>query len=262
MISPQPSSDEIKEFYCQEYFEKDHSCGIKAKTYFEDEGRVQEKAKQALELISKFKTEGKLLEVGCAGGLFLRESQKRGFSVSGLDISAEIAKEAGGKLGIAIKVGDFETYFFGQEKFDIVCMFDAFEHFANPLSVLAKAKQVLETGGLLFIDIPTTKNAFPYRLSSLVLRELRKNRIVETPPYHLFEYTPGTLQRMAIKAGFKISLVKKYSTPPWKWENGDQGVIGNALLTATRAANHLVSGPTGLFSDRMILIVSKPEERP
>ncbi|MCI0531984.1 MAG: class I SAM-dependent methyltransferase [candidate division Zixibacteria bacterium] len=259
-INPMPGPEDVRKFYSHEYFQNDHSCGIKAKSYFEDEMRVQDKAREALLLVNKYKTSGKLLEVGCAGGLFLREAQKSGFEVAGLDISEEIAREANEKFGLSIQVGDFVNHPLQSESVDVVCMFDVFEHFINPAAVLRKVKQILKPDGIVLIDIPTTKNALPYRLSTLALKSLNKSRTIDSPPYHVFEYTPTTLLKLLRKAGLKTLQAEKYSTPPRLWKSEYGKPAGRALLSVSRYANFLLSKTTGLFTDRLILIVCKQSE--
>jgi 2-polyprenyl-3-methyl-5-hydroxy-6-metoxy-1,4-benzoquinol methylase len=256
-----PADAQIKEFYNPQYFEKDHSCGVKAKQYFQEEDRVARKAEEALQLILKYKSRGKLLEIGCAGGLFLQQARQRGLDVMGLELAPEIAEEGTKRYGLRIEIGDFQSHSLPEHEFDVVSMFDVFEHFPRPVNILHKVKNLLRTSGILFIDIPTTKNGLPYRLSTSLLNRLGKRRIFQTPPYHLFEYTPDTLGKMITQAGLNILFTKKYATPPWVCSNGHQGKMANALLGATRWVNYALASTMGVYSDRLIVIASKEGEQ-
>lgn len=181
-VDPLPPIQVIKEFYNIDYFDKDYRCGIKTKSYYEEDKEQERKALQFLPLLKKIKPSGKLLEIGCAGGTFLYIAREWGYEVQGLEISPYMAKQASQRYGLKIEIGDLENNNLFQGQFDMVCMFDVFEHLPHPLDSLSEVYRLLKPEGVLLIDIPTTKNALAFKLSSKMLRILSKRRDILSPP--------------------------------------------------------------------------------
>lgn len=192
-VDPMPSPETVKSFYCDEYFEKDYRCGIKSHGYYEEEATSIEKSNLVLPLVNKLKPQGTLLEIGCAGGTFLNQALKKGYQVQGMEVSPSMSQKAQELYGIEVRQGDFEELEFMDEVFDVVCMFDVFEHFRGPRQALEKIHRILKPGGIVIVDIPTTKNALPFKFSTNLLKIAKKTRSIPSPPYHLYEYVPGAL---------------------------------------------------------------------
>jgi ubiquinone/menaquinone biosynthesis C-methylase UbiE len=259
-VSPMPSTETVKNFYCDKYFDKDYRCGVKSHSYYEEESPSIEKANLVLPLLNKLKPEGTLLEIGCAGGIFLHQASKTGYHVEGVEVSLSMCRKALKLCGVKVTQGDFEELKFRGESFDIVCMFDVFEHLAKPREALEKINRILKPGGIVVIDVPTTKNALAFRLSVNFLKITKKIRVISSPPYHLYEYVPNTLQRFMNQAKFELCEVKKYATPPWKYLNEDGSYIKKLALNIVRYLNYLFSIAFKSYTDRLLVIAQKRKD--
>lgn len=93
-----------------------------------------------------------VLDVACGTGVLFPDYIKLGTaSVTGIDISLEMAKLAKSKFPEAdIICGDAETYNF-QKKFDAVMIYNAFPHFANSDSLIKNLAQSTKVGGRLSV---------------------------------------------------------------------------------------------------------------
>src|SRR3954470_15405178 len=67
----------------------------------EEEGR-RATARRLLDLIGRYHSAGRLLEVGCGHGLLLDEARSRGYQVEGLELSASSAAYAREVLGLDV----------------------------------------------------------------------------------------------------------------------------------------------------------------
>ena len=80
--------------------------------------------------------------------------EKNVASVTGIDISPEMAKIAGEKFAgeekITVVCGDVEEYAFDR-KFDRIVVYNAFPHFPNPQRLIATLAKLLKDGGRLTI---------------------------------------------------------------------------------------------------------------
>lgn len=105
---------------------------------------------------------GRILEIGCGTGPYLLYLAKKGYCVSGIDLSKSAVKRARGylsKSGFVDKVGYLGTgnaidlSMFPSESFDAVLSFGPFYHILETKKrefALAEIARVLKPGGLVF----------------------------------------------------------------------------------------------------------------
>ena len=93
-----------------------------------------------------------LLEIGCGGGLLLRDALVTGATATGLDHSAEmvdVARETA--PGAALLIADAERLPFRDGVFSAIAMSVVFFFFARPLTVLRVCRRVLTAEGRLAV---------------------------------------------------------------------------------------------------------------
>lgn len=96
-----------------------------------------------------------VLDVACGTGvMFPYYLDRQVASVTGIDISPEMAKIAAGKFSqdsrVEVLCGDVETTDFGR-KFDRIVVYNAFPHFPDPQRLIAGLSKLLKEGGRLTI---------------------------------------------------------------------------------------------------------------
>lgn len=114
-----------------------------------------------LDLILKYKKEGKLLEIGCAYGYFLRVAENF-FETYGVDISQhaiEYAKNVTNNTDLI--VGDAEMILDtivekNKHKFDVVVALDVLEHLSNPSATIEIIHKLLSNEGYFVFKVPNT----------------------------------------------------------------------------------------------------------
>lgn len=92
-----------------------------------------------------------LLDIGCGTGLFLSIARERGWSVAGVEISAEHAAHATETLGIQVQCADFSDAKLNHERYQVVTLWDVLEHLADPEAALRRAHALVAPGGYLLI---------------------------------------------------------------------------------------------------------------
>lgn len=101
-----------------------------------------------------WKKHGKLLDIGCAYGLFLNIAQKH-FTCSGIDISRHAINEARKILPATIKLKTLPIEKVNQlEKFDVITCFDVLEHVPDIDNALAELKKHLNKNAILVLSVP------------------------------------------------------------------------------------------------------------
>lgn len=96
-----------------------------------------------------------VLDVACGTGvMFPYYLDRQVASVTGIDISPEMAKIAAGKFSrdsrVEVLCGDVEATDFGK-KFDRIVVYNAFPHFPDPQRLIAGLSKLLKEGGRLTI---------------------------------------------------------------------------------------------------------------
>lgn len=104
-----------------------------------------------------------ILDVACGTGVMFPYYLGRNVaSVTGIDISPEMAKIAGDKFSMEEKVrvlcGDVEEYGFTQ-KFDRIVVYNAFPHFPEPKRLIATLAGLLKEGGRLTVAHGASREA-------------------------------------------------------------------------------------------------------
>ncbi|MDD3296482.1 MAG: class I SAM-dependent methyltransferase [Candidatus Omnitrophica bacterium] len=166
-----------------------------------------------LRSIKKRRTFGKLLDVGCNYGIFLKLAKENGYQVYGVDMSQSAIKYARNELKLNVECKTLKGANFPSEYFDVISMFDVIEHVKDPIGELQEIHRVLKKDGLFFL---TTPNVKVYMLKAQIVKMFPflayyKDNFTGTPykanefglPYHINFFTPGSLTKMLIEAGFK-----------------------------------------------------------
>jgi 2-polyprenyl-3-methyl-5-hydroxy-6-metoxy-1,4-benzoquinol methylase len=141
---------------------------------------------------------GKLLEVGCASGSFLQRMSRRGWQVSGIELSAEAARSCAA-LGYPVHAGPLETAPDAGGELDLVAGWMVLEHLHDPVGGLAKLRAWTRPGGWLAMSVPNA-----------ACRERRWFGDAWFPlhlPNHLFHFTPATLRQTLARAGWKVRRI-------------------------------------------------------
>jgi SAM-dependent methyltransferase len=253
-LSAQPDRDTLSEMYDADYFESDFRCGSEPAAGLggEHSERVfAEEARASLELIRKLtgRTAGRILEIGCAGGWFLKAAREQGWEGRGIEISGEAAEFAGTKLGLDVFCGELAEAGFPSGSFDVVYMADVLEHVPEPVAFMREVNTVLARGGQVVVCGPTALNALSRRIGLAAYALFGRTRSIALAPYHLFEYTPGTLRLLLEKGGFEVVTLEKHKIRPSLRSFGPEELAMFALELINWPATALF----GAWGDRVIL---------
>lgn len=146
-----------------------------------------------------FSQETKVLDIGCAGGAFLRAARSFGLSAIGIEPSQWLSNYARTKHDLDVRTGTLLDHHFSDTSFDIVTLWDVIEHVPDPSVELKEVYRILKPKGLLVVNYPD--------FGSLAAKILRKKW-----PFllsvHLVYYTRRTIRRQLAKAGFKVVSIR------------------------------------------------------
>ncbi len=145
---------------------------------------------------------GRLLDAGAATGILLSLARERGWIPSGAEPSGWAVARAAERYGLSIFHGTLEEVPENFGPFGAVTMVDIIEHTPRPKEVVAKARELLESGGILVLVTPD--------LHSLAAR-LAGRRWWHYRPGHLAYFSKASLDRLLGGAGFRVVERRRYS---------------------------------------------------
>jgi 2-polyprenyl-3-methyl-5-hydroxy-6-metoxy-1,4-benzoquinol methylase len=200
-LNPRPRQEDLPRFY-NNFFHTDE------KSVIQWSGLMERVYKETKKNIEKEYSSGKLLDMGCGLGLFLKLWNTGKWGLFGIDLSNKAVEYAQGE-GLNVKRNSLENIDFDDNFFDVVTMFYVLEHLANPLEALREARRVLKNDGLLVIRVPQSIPAERF------LKFFGVKRNLFQPPMHFYDFSTTTLNKFLTKAGFsRIKTVIGQPTSP------------------------------------------------
>ena len=157
---------------------------------------------KCLKAIEKFQPrQGKIFDVGTAGGSFLKVAQKNGWQVAGCEPNRWLAQWGKEHYGIDIFPGTIFDMNLSEASFDVVTLWDVLEHTPDPKAVLLECGRILKDKGLLVVNYPD--------IGSLVSR-LMGRQWVFLLSVHLYYFTLSTIKKILEQTGFQILRHRKH----------------------------------------------------
>lgn len=171
---------------------------------------------------------GRLLDIGCGYGFFLQEMGSRGWQVEGIEVSQAGRKYTRDKWDIHVYSQPLENLAIPESSFDVITLFYVIEHLLDPLGLLIEVKRVIKPDGLVLLRWPHSTPIVR------MLGPLSKKLDLYHTPYHLYDFSPGTMEKMLSFCGFReIETMIVGNTRPSKrfnrWASTIFGQVGEAL---------------------------------
>lgn len=224
-ISPRPTVDEIGKYYLRgRYFS--HKSADKVtksirqhikKWVLEDlynHGKLNRNKKFITRVIKKViacifqskiavivppKENGRLLDIGCGNGAFLKLMKEYGWETYGVEISEDATKCAR-EQGLEVFRGELRDANYPLQYFDAIVINQLLEHVHSPKNILLECNRIIKKDGILIIGVPNfdcfDRKLFKESWSSLQV------------PTHLYHFTSHSLKMHLEFSGFKLKRIK------------------------------------------------------
>jgi SAM-dependent methyltransferase len=152
-------------------------------------------------IVMREKTEGILLDVGCATGIFLEAMQKTNrWITKGVEISEQAARIARDYKHLDVITGNLEKADLPNDYFDVVTLWDVLEHLHDPVGSLREIYRILKPNGIIVFRVPNA-GSLDARLFSAFWAGF-------DAPRHLYVFERSTLGIMLGKTGFNVIQMK------------------------------------------------------
>lgn len=137
----------------------------------------------------------RMVEVGFGNGQFLLAARERGWDVLGVEINRAACDHIGQSLGIATMCGSFEEVTVAPGSMDLVASMETIEHLYDPASFVQRAREVLKSGGIIFLTTPNA-GCLTRDLIGMDWRGYYRG--------HTVLFTARRLERFLVDQGFEV----------------------------------------------------------
>lgn len=193
-VWPVPSGTELAAIYDQTYYQ-----GSQRSVGFSDynglTGARERMFSRHLRRLQRYTRAGRVLDVGCATGDFLRVAQRRGWEAIGVDPSP--AREQAVAAGLRIVGQTIDDANVDAQSIELITFWDVLEHLPDPVHALRRAAGLLAPDGIVAATVPHAGSAVA-KISG------RRWFGYRTAGEHLQFFTTSTIRRAFQSAGFEI----------------------------------------------------------
>ncbi|MGF1591675.1 MAG: class I SAM-dependent methyltransferase [Kiloniellaceae bacterium] len=201
-VAEKPTPEELEAFYKDKYFGA-RSRNQYAQDYTEKE--VQHKYLDCEEALAVFgERTGRLLDVGCGEGFFLKYFKDQGWDVRGLDFTSEGVERHFPDLCDVLETGNLFDLLSRETasgaRYDMVVCNNVLEHVIDPLQLLEDLKAVVAPGGMVRLAVPNDGSWLQQQVVDLGFA--RENFWV-CPPEHLSYFTIDSLDSLLRRTGWR-----------------------------------------------------------
>jgi SAM-dependent methyltransferase len=136
--------------------------------------------------------------------------RSRGWMVEGIEVSQTGRQYARNRWDIRVYSQPLENLGLEADSFDVVTLFYLIEHVHDPLTLLKEVKSILKPGGLILLRWPHSTPIVR------MLGPLSQKLDLYHTPYHLFDFSPKTMERMLRSCGFAEieTMIQGNTRPP------------------------------------------------
>jgi len=205
-VYPHPDYIELKEHYDRNYYSE----------WLNEQRRKRIRMwGDRLKKLKKYRSGGKLLDVGCGEGTFLKLARKGGWEISGTEMSSYASEYVSDTMGVDVFCGQLPDAGYPDNYFDVVTMWHVLEHVTDPNNYLNEIYRILKSDGLLVMAVPNINNLVMQIAYKIFRRRKLKLFSKDEKEVHLYHFSPVTIKAYLEKAGFDCLRISP-----------DYGIIG------------------------------------
>lgn len=197
--NPRPSEDSIGPYYkSEEYISHTNSKKGIINTIYQIVRKRTLKNKINL-INSLVPNKGRILDMGCGTGYFLKACKDDGWKISGIEPDEDARKIAKTNTEVSINKDIFCCYD-ESDNFDIVTTWHVVEHIHKLNQSIEKVKEILKEKGIFIIAVPNSdsNDAFIYG----------NKWAAYDVPRHLYHFNQKSIQELLKKHGFECIDIK------------------------------------------------------
>jgi len=192
-LSPRPDQSEIDRYYPSDYMPFRRPLQQESSAVHRYDRGIG--LRRRCRMIQRWKQTGSLLDVGCGTGDFLVAMRSvPGWSVRGLEPSSGAAEQARALSGLEVDQVFLDQAEYPAGSFDVVTLFDVFEHLPDPREALRRINNWLRPDGVVVLGLPNRRS-----VEASFFGEYWAGLDV---PRHFSIFSPGDVRRLLRETGY------------------------------------------------------------
>ncbi|MGL1894334.1 MAG: class I SAM-dependent methyltransferase [Spirochaetaceae bacterium] len=231
--NPQPISEDVEERYDESYF----SYEIENEDSFLNLMLLGLKDMK-FDVTSSITDNKKILDIGCATGLFLSHMKKLGWQTFGVEVCESAVDYGNSVRGLDIYKGILDNAPIPVGSLDVIHLSHVIEHINDPNTFVEHIFKLLKPGGVVYCTTPNVSG-----LQSKIF----KNRWRSAIPDHMILFSVKTLKQIFVQNNFRI-----YGHKTWGGLCANSGYPKHIKILLDKLAK-----PLG-FGDVVIIKAVKP----
>ena len=245
---PVPSREELERLYSREAYRGEEGKRFnRAVEFFVFLSRKMRKRR-----VKRYLPGGRILDIGCGRGLFLKVMRDDGWEVKGVEFNVEAGSTF---YGIPVVGGEPASWGFPEGSFDVITMHHVLEHLPHPKEMIHECRRLLKKGGLLMCAVPNFLS-----LQSFVGKGVWFHLDV---PYHIHHFSEEGLRAILRESGFLIVTARRFDLEmdPFGWLQtllNVSGIRKNLLYNMLKRAELKQGEVKGRAVDLLLTLVLLP----
>jgi SAM-dependent methyltransferase len=166
---------------------------------------VLEHLRHLVRSLSRYRTTGRWLDIGCGSGTLLRAAGAEGWDATGTEIAPAVV-DAMRAHGLDARLGLTDELDLPSGGFDVVSAIEVLEHVPDPDALIAEATRLLRPGGALYVTTPHGRG--------VSWRFLGTDWSVVAPPEHLQLFSSAGIRSALSRGGLRTVSVATTGVNP------------------------------------------------
>lgn len=173
--------------------------------YIEEERGQRATARRVLAAIERYRSPGRLADLGCWVGFFVSEAARRGWAAVGVEPSEFASDYARRELGLEVQNAGLFDAELRESSLDAIFMGDVIEHIPAADEAVGQARLLLSGEGVLAMALPDAGSRVARLLGS---------RWWSVIPTHVHYFTRHSIATLLEREGFEVLEIT--TSPDWK----------------------------------------------
>ena len=182
----------VNNVYADNYFTEG---GQGYPNYIEQKDILTKYGKNYAKILSKYRTPGKVLDVGCAAGFILKGYEEAGWESFGIEPNKTMVEYGRKHLNLNIIHSDLETFITG-ERFDLISLIQVIGHLHDLDKSLNLVRELLNNEGHVIVE--------SWDMDSILANIMGKHWHEYSPPSVVNWFSDKTIQHLFAANGFKL----------------------------------------------------------
>jgi 2-polyprenyl-3-methyl-5-hydroxy-6-metoxy-1,4-benzoquinol methylase len=184
--------------------------------------------RQKLKIAHKYSSNKTLLDYGCGTGYFLKEADKKNWTVAGIEPNEKACDIANNQLNGIVK--ERLDLLPKDTKYSVITLWHVLEHISNLNDTIKEILGLLDKNGHLIVAVPNP--------NSYDAQKYKQFWAAYDVPRHLYHFTPGAFSVLMKKHGLKI-----VDTLPMKFDAYYVSLLSEKYKTGTnRYLKSIITG--------------------